>query len=141
MLNDVIETAETVDTVHMRKESLAAIEELKAKGSELQARALGLGPGRPRRAVDGLRGGRGDRTDRTRHSLRARRRRLYGGPAIRDALGGRATATWLMVSRDCNENLQGRCRTAAYIRLSSGHCSVSPNRERNVACKIAIRGL
>jgi hypothetical protein len=32
VLNDVIETAETVDTVRMRKESLAAIEELKQKG-------------------------------------------------------------------------------------------------------------
>jgi hypothetical protein len=32
ILNDVIETAETVDTVRMRKESLAAIEELKQKG-------------------------------------------------------------------------------------------------------------
>ena len=32
VLNDVIETAEDVDTVRMRKESLAAIEELKQKG-------------------------------------------------------------------------------------------------------------
>jgi len=32
VLNDVIETADTVDTVRMRKESLAAIEELKQKG-------------------------------------------------------------------------------------------------------------
>jgi hypothetical protein len=32
VLDDVIRTAETVDTVHMRKESLAAIEELKQKG-------------------------------------------------------------------------------------------------------------
>jgi hypothetical protein len=32
VLDDVIETAETVDTTHMRKESLAAIEELKQKG-------------------------------------------------------------------------------------------------------------
>jgi hypothetical protein len=32
ILNDVIETAETVDTARMRKESLAAIEELKQKG-------------------------------------------------------------------------------------------------------------
>ena len=32
VLDDVIETAETVDTVHMRQESLAAIEELKTKG-------------------------------------------------------------------------------------------------------------
>jgi len=32
VLNDVIETAENVDTVRMRKESLAAIEELKQKG-------------------------------------------------------------------------------------------------------------
>ena len=43
MLNDVIETADTVDTVHMRKESLAAIEELKQKGPELQARTLAAG--------------------------------------------------------------------------------------------------
>jgi hypothetical protein len=33
VLNDVIETAETVDTSRMRKEALAAIEELKQKGS------------------------------------------------------------------------------------------------------------
>jgi hypothetical protein len=32
VLDDVIETAETVDTGHMRKQSLAAIEELKQKG-------------------------------------------------------------------------------------------------------------
>ncbi len=32
VLDDVIETAETVDTTHMRKESLAAIDELKQKG-------------------------------------------------------------------------------------------------------------
>ena len=32
ILNDVVETAETVDTARMRKESLAAIEELKLKG-------------------------------------------------------------------------------------------------------------
>ena len=32
ILNDVIETAETVDTARMRKESLAAIEELKQRG-------------------------------------------------------------------------------------------------------------
>jgi hypothetical protein len=32
VLNEVIETAEDVDTGHMRKESLAAIDELKQKG-------------------------------------------------------------------------------------------------------------
>ncbi len=80
VLNDVIETAETVDTVHMRKESLAAIEELKEKGPELEARALRLGPGRPGRAVDGLRRRRRHRADRTGHSLRA-----SAAPLIRPA--------------------------------------------------------
>ena len=40
---DVIETAETVDTVHMRKESLAAIEELKEKGPNSKRELSGWG--------------------------------------------------------------------------------------------------
>ena len=90
VLNDVIETAENVDTVRMRKELLAAIEELKQKGPELQARTQRLGPGRPGRAVDGLRRRRGDRADRARHSLRDRRRRLFGRTAIYFTLAARA---------------------------------------------------
>jgi hypothetical protein len=43
VLEDVIETAETVDTVHMRKESLAAIEELKEKGPNSKRELGGLG--------------------------------------------------------------------------------------------------
>jgi hypothetical protein len=43
VLNDVIETAENVDTVRMRKESLAAIEELKQKGSNSKRELTGLG--------------------------------------------------------------------------------------------------
>ena len=43
ILNDVIETAETVDTARMRKESLAAIEELKQKGPNSNANHQ-LGP-------------------------------------------------------------------------------------------------
>ncbi len=43
VLNDVIETAETVDTVHMRKESLAAIEELKQKGPDSKRELSGWG--------------------------------------------------------------------------------------------------
>jgi hypothetical protein len=43
VLNDVIETAETVDTVHMRKESLAAIEELKEKGPNSKRELSGWG--------------------------------------------------------------------------------------------------
>jgi hypothetical protein len=43
VLNDVIETAETVDTVHMRKESLAAIEELKQKGPSSKRDLTGIG--------------------------------------------------------------------------------------------------
>lgn len=43
MLDDVIETAETVDTTHMRKESLAAIEELKQKGPNSKRELTGLG--------------------------------------------------------------------------------------------------
>ncbi len=90
VLKDVIETAETVDTVHMRQESLAAIEELKEKGPEFETRAVGLGPGRAGRAVDGLRRRRRHRANRTGHPLRHRRRRLYGRPAICDALSGAA---------------------------------------------------
>ena len=92
VLDDVVETAETVDTVHMRKESLAAIEELKQKGPDSRARTLRLGPGRPRCAVDGLRNRGGNGTDRVRLAMRARRRRLFGGHAIRLALGNGSKA-------------------------------------------------
>jgi hypothetical protein len=43
VLNDVIETAETVDTVHMRQESLAAIDELKEKGPNSKRELSGWG--------------------------------------------------------------------------------------------------
>ena len=86
MLNDVIETAETVDTARMRKESLAAIEELKQKGPNSKRETDRLGPDRPGRAVDGLRRRRRDRADRARHTLRDRRRRLFGRAAIYRAL-------------------------------------------------------
>ncbi len=43
VLDDVIETAETVDTVHMRKELLAAIEELKEKGPSSKRELSGWG--------------------------------------------------------------------------------------------------
>jgi hypothetical protein len=43
VLKDVIETADTVDTVHMRQESLAAIEELKEKGPDSKRELSGWG--------------------------------------------------------------------------------------------------
>jgi hypothetical protein len=43
ILNDVIETAENVDTVRMRKESLAAIDELKQKGPNSKRELSGWG--------------------------------------------------------------------------------------------------
>ena len=43
VINDVIETAETVDTTRMRKESLAAIEELKQKGPNSKRELSGWG--------------------------------------------------------------------------------------------------
>jgi hypothetical protein len=43
VLDDVIETAETVDTVHMRQESLAAIEQLKTKGPDSKRELSGWG--------------------------------------------------------------------------------------------------
>src|SRR5581483_8264592 len=43
VLDDVIETAQTVDTVHMRQESLAAIEELKTKGPNSKRELSGWG--------------------------------------------------------------------------------------------------
>jgi hypothetical protein len=43
VLKDVIQTAETVDTVHMRKESLAAIEELREKGPSSKRELSGWG--------------------------------------------------------------------------------------------------
>jgi hypothetical protein len=43
VLKDVIETAETVDTVRMRKESLAAIDELKQKGPDSKRDLSGWG--------------------------------------------------------------------------------------------------
>jgi hypothetical protein len=43
VLDDVIQTADTVDTVHMRKESLAAIQELKEKGPYSKRELSGWG--------------------------------------------------------------------------------------------------
>ncbi len=43
VLNDVINTADTVDTVHMRQESLAAIAELKQKGPNSKRELSGWG--------------------------------------------------------------------------------------------------
>jgi hypothetical protein len=43
VLQDVIDTADTVDTVHMRQESLAAIEELKEKGPNSSRELSGWG--------------------------------------------------------------------------------------------------
>jgi hypothetical protein len=43
VLNDVIETAEDVDTGRMRRESLAAIEELKEKGPNSKRELTGMG--------------------------------------------------------------------------------------------------
>ena len=43
VLNDVIETAENVDTARMRKESLAAIDELKQKGPNSKRELTGWG--------------------------------------------------------------------------------------------------
>ncbi len=43
VLNDVIETAEDVDTGRMRRESLAAIEELKQKGPDSKRELTGMG--------------------------------------------------------------------------------------------------
>jgi hypothetical protein len=43
VLDDVIETADTVDTTRMRKESLAAIDELKQKGPNSKREMTGLG--------------------------------------------------------------------------------------------------
>ncbi len=43
VLNEVIVTAEDVDTAHMRKESLAAIEELKQKGPDSKRELTGMG--------------------------------------------------------------------------------------------------
>jgi hypothetical protein len=43
VLDDVVATAETVDTVHMRKESLAAIDELKQKGPDSKRELSGWG--------------------------------------------------------------------------------------------------
>jgi hypothetical protein len=43
VLNEVIETAEDVDTSHMRKQSLAAIDELKQKGPNSKRELSGWG--------------------------------------------------------------------------------------------------
>ncbi|HZC56435.1 MAG TPA: hypothetical protein VE396_10395 [Xanthobacteraceae bacterium] len=43
VLEDVIQTADTVDTVHMRKESLAAIQELREKGANSKRELSGWG--------------------------------------------------------------------------------------------------
>ena len=86
VLKDVIETAETVDSARMRKEALAAIEDLKLKGSESDAKSVNAGTDRPGRSVARLRRSGGDRTRRVRHPMRNRRRGDHGGSVLPRAL-------------------------------------------------------
>ena len=86
ILNDVIETAETVDTVAHAQGIARRHRGTQAKRAELQARDDHLGPSRPGRAVDGLRRRRRHRPNRDRHSLRDWRRCLLGRSAIHVAL-------------------------------------------------------
>ena len=79
VLNEVIEAAETMDTTRVRKEALAAIEDLKRKGpgSKRDMSTWGqIGQG----ALGARLHRRGDhRTCRARAALRARRGGVFGG--------------------------------------------------------------
>ena len=80
-LGEVIEAADTVQLAAVRKDALAAVDELKTKGSDSPAQSRLLGPGRRRRGGAGLRLGGGARPGRGRHSLRDRRLGV-AGPAV-----------------------------------------------------------
>ena len=80
-LAEVVEAADTVQLGAVRKDALAAVEELKTKGSDSPAQPRLLGPGRRRRGRARLRLGGGARPGRGRHPLRDRRLGL-AGPAV-----------------------------------------------------------
>ena len=80
-LAEVVEAADTVQLGAVRKDALAAVEELKAKGSDCTAQSRLLGPGRRRRGRARLRLGGSAGAGRGRHSLRDRRLGL-AGPAV-----------------------------------------------------------
>ena len=85
VLNEVIETAETVDTARMRKES-SPRSTSSSKRPGLQTRADRLGSGGAGRPGDGLRRRRRHWADRARHPLRGRRRGLLGRDAVHRSL-------------------------------------------------------
>ena len=96
VLDDVIETADTVDTVRMRKESLAAIDELKQKGPNSKRELGGWGQVGQGALSMGCVVAAATGADRARHSVRDRRGGLFGRVELRDALGcwlTRAAAT------------------------------------------------
>ncbi len=78
---EVVEAADTVQLGAVRKDALAAVEELKAKGSDCTAQPRLLGPGRRRRGRARLRLGGGAGPGRGRHPLRDRRLGV-AGPAV-----------------------------------------------------------
>ena len=119
-LNEVTDAAETVDTARIRKQAIAAIDELKTQGPGLQARRHLVGLCRPKRDCRRLHRRRRHRACRTRPALRDRRRRDLGGdefleqPAVIDR--GRASGrprtplvSWLKSSKNCS----ARAPTAA----------------------------
>ena len=73
-LAEVIEAAETYETAKIRKDALAAIADLKQKGSSDQAQRLVLGPGRNDGAGAGLRRSERDGAGPARPALHRRRR-------------------------------------------------------------------
>ncbi len=80
-LGEVIEAADTVQLGAVRKDALAAVDELKTKGSDSRQQSRLLGPDRRRRSRARLRLGSGARAGRGRHPLRDRRFGL-AGPAV-----------------------------------------------------------
>ena len=72
-LAEVVDAADTVQLGAVRRDALAAVDELKTKGSDCAPQSRLLGPGRRRRGRARLRLGGGARPGRGRHPLRDRR--------------------------------------------------------------------
>ncbi len=133
VLNEVIETAEDVDTGDMRKQSLAAIERAQTEGPELQTRSDRHRADRPGRTVDGLHRRRGHRANRTRHSLRDRRRGLFGRHAVHGEPVGRA-AIAETIKESCFRSCRFRLTAPAPTKSCSRACAVPVAERRRRRC-------
>ncbi len=95
-LTEVVQAADTVQLGAVRKDALAAVDELKAKGSDSPSQPRLLGPGRRRRGRARVRVGGGIRPGRDRHPLRDRRLGLAGAVVV---LGEAAAVRLLFLPR------------------------------------------